>query len=49
MDYLGGRGKIKDATAIPSDVMNGKIFYNNDGRQVGSNDNEKHILILFQY
>ena len=31
-----GGGKIKDATALPSDVLNGKIFYNNNGRQVGT-------------
>lgn len=30
-----GGGKIKDATATPQDVMTGKVFYNNDGRQVG--------------
>lgn len=28
--------KIKDATAVPSDVLSGKVFYNNQGRQVGS-------------
>ena len=32
---FSGGGKIKDATAVPSDVMKGKVFYNNDGRQVG--------------
>lgn len=32
---FGGGGKIKDATATPQDVMTGKVFYNNDGRQVG--------------
>ena len=31
-----GGGKIKDATATPQDVMTGKVFYNNEGRQVGS-------------
>ena len=39
MDYLGGGCKIKDATSLPEDVLTDKIFYNN-GRQVGSNDNE---------
>lgn len=27
---------IHDATALPEDVMVGKVFYNNDGRQVGT-------------
>lgn len=27
---------ITDATASPSDVSSGKIFYNNDGKQVGT-------------
>ncbi len=31
-------GKIKDATALPSDVAKGKVFYNNDGRQEGTLD-----------
>lgn len=30
-----GGGKIKDATALPGDVLKEKVFYNNDGRQVG--------------
>lgn len=34
-----GGGKIKDATALPSDVAKGKVFYNNDGRQVGTKEN----------
>lgn len=33
-----GGGKIKDATALPSDVAKGKVFYNNEGRQVGNKD-----------
>lgn len=33
----GGK-RIKDATALPNDVMKGKIFYNNDGRQVGTGE-----------
>ncbi len=32
----GGGKKIKDATAVPSDVAKGKVFYNNSGRQVGT-------------
>lgn len=28
---------IWDATALPADVAAGKVFYNNDGRQVGKN------------
>lgn len=32
----GGGKKIKDATAVPGDVAQGKVFYNNDGRQVGN-------------
>lgn len=31
-----GGGKIKDATATPKDVIKGKIFYNNNGRNVGT-------------
>ena len=27
--------KIKDATATSSDVLTGKVFYNNDGKQIG--------------
>lgn len=29
---------ITDATAVPSNVAKGKVFYNNDGRQVGISD-----------
>lgn len=37
----GGGGVITDATAIPDDVSSGKIFYNNDGKQVGMNPTVK--------
>ena len=30
--------RIKDATAVPSDVLKDKVFYNNDGRQIGNFD-----------
>ena len=33
---FGGGGKIKDATATPQDVMTGKVFYNNHGKQIGT-------------
>ena len=37
---IGIRGVAKkpiiDATALPGDVLSGKIFYNNDGRQTGT-------------
>lgn len=32
----GGGKKIKDATALPSDVRQGKVFYNNNGRSIGT-------------
>ncbi len=32
---FGGGGKIRDATALPEDVRNGKVFYNNQGKQTG--------------
>ena len=34
----GGGKKIKDATAVPSDVASGKVFYNNGGRQIGTGE-----------
>lgn len=34
--WNGGGTPITDATAIPSDVVNGKVFYNNNGRQIGT-------------
>lgn len=40
-----GGGKIKDATALPSDVAKGKVFYNNSGRQVGTGTVLKMIEI----
>lgn len=36
IQLLGGSTIINDATASTDDVVNGKIFYNNDGRQIGS-------------
>ncbi len=44
----GGMAKrIKDATAVPSDVLSGKVFYNNQGRQIGkaSLSNFKTVVI----
>lgn len=38
---FSGGGKIRDATAVPSDVASGKVFYNNNGRQVGDNSFNK--------
>ena len=35
-NFQWGGGKIKDATALPEDVREGKIFYNNNGRQAGT-------------
>ena len=31
-----GGGKITDATATPEKVFSGEIFYNNEGRQIGT-------------
>lgn len=45
---IGGMAKrIKDATAVPSDVLSGKVFYNNEGRQIGnaSLSNVKTVII----
>ena len=37
MDSLGlGGGKITDVTATPEKVFSGEVFYNNEGRQVGT-------------
>lgn len=41
----GGGKKIKDATAVPGDVAQGKVFYNNDGRQVGNGKTLKTYVI----
>ena len=35
----------KDATALPGDVMQEKVFYNNDGRQVGTGKMLKKIVM----
>lgn len=42
---LGGGIRIKDATANPGDVAEGMIFYNNTGRQVGTGEMVKKILM----
>lgn len=44
----GGGYRIKDATATPLDVVNGKVFYNNDGRQAGSGifKQEKSVIAI---
>lgn len=42
----GGGKKIKDATALPPDVKKGKIFYNNDGRQVGTAEDDPLLNYL---
>ena len=47
LPHMGGGKKIKDATALQEDVVNGKVFYNNEGRQVGSGEflEEKSISV----
>ena len=44
----GGGIRIKDATANPGDVATGMIFYNNDGRQIGSGSfiKEKSVVAI---
>lgn len=37
---------IIDATAVPSDVANGRIFYNNDGKQVGTSKILKSVTLV---
>ena len=39
--FGSGGGVITDATAIPEDVVSGRIFYNNNGRQVGTNPQKR--------
>lgn len=46
-NFMGG-GKIKDATAVSSDVANGKVFYNNTGRCIGTAETVKKRIINFQ-
>lgn len=36
--FGSGGGVITDATATPEDVVSGQVFYNNDGRQTGTNE-----------
>lgn len=45
--FSGGGGKIKDATALPENVEEGKIFYNNNGRQVGTKQTVKTKMLDF--
>lgn len=35
-----------DATAVPKDVKKGKVFYNNDGRQVGDYEETLNVKTL---
>lgn len=42
---ISGGMRIKDATATRDDVADGMIFYNNDGRQVGSGKMLKKIVM----
>lgn len=35
-----------DATAVPKDVKKGKVFYNNDGRQVGTTERKINLEVL---
>lgn len=37
-NIMMGSKYIKDATALPEDVISGKVFYNNGGRQIGTNE-----------
>lgn len=46
---MAGGGKIKDATAQPEDVMQGKIFYNNEGRKIGAYDLSNIPSVLKTY
>lgn len=43
-----GGGKIKDATALPEDVRKGKVFYNNQGRQIGVRDSKDLYYVQMQ-
>lgn len=43
---FSGGGKIKDATALPEDVAAGKVFYNNDGKQVGTSKILKNVTLI---
>ena len=39
--FGSGGGVITDATATPEDVRNGQVFYNNNGRQIGTSMTRK--------